>query len=263
MTLVYQGMLPPGALVRQHLGAAAPAQEPAPLAPPPAARPATAAIWLSAAHGEFDPMPADPGRIRRWIDPIGEAVAVAVASNKQGTRHEADAALPALVFAPGDYGGLVLSGAVGDSGRVSFGALLQTVAAEPETLLALHPLGMEDHLYLSAQRGEVRLGQEAGGLRLAQHADLSPGQPLLVLCSLDGPRVQLRVNGGAAVEGRLVPPFAGPADLFIGCRGPRPRQKRKLGGFLLTDVFLWSGEGLDGADAEAALTLWRERAHGV
>lgn len=257
MTLIYHGRLPPGALVSPP--SAAPEPQPPPEPPP---QRTSAAIWLSAGSGEVEAMPGAPDRIRRWIDPVSEAEAVAVKPNAAGTLLDRGPR-PALVFSARENGGLALAGAIPDARRLSFGVIFEPVSAETETLLTLQPADAEDHLYLAGQSGAIRLGQDRGALDLRQALALTPGRPVLVLCSLDGERVALAVNGGPPVTGRLAAALSGAADLFIGCRGRRAVMKRRLGSFRLSDVFLWSGEGLGGGDAATALDLWRERSHGA
>jgi hypothetical protein len=244
VTITYHGSLPPGALVT-HRPENPPAEGSAP-------------VWLDAAAGEFEVMPGDPSRIRRWIDPEAELAAIAVGPNLSGTRHEAGPGRPALVFEAGVNGGLVLAGAIADAGRVGFGAIFEPAEADAETLLTLQPLGVKDYLYLAARGTELRAEQDAGDFGLVQSLNAPAGAPVLVLCSVTGAEVRLSANGGAPITGTLAGAgFSGPADLFIGCRGQRPGLKKKLGSFRLLHAFAWSGEDIGGEAAEAMTELWR------
>lgn len=239
----YEGILPEGALVRADKAAA----DPAP-------------VWLTATQDCFVPMPDLPGRISAWWTRSGEAKAVRVAANAEGTRVEDDP--PALAFAAGVNTGLVLSGVIPQAGAVTIAAILRTTPLDAETLFTLMPVDGGDYVYAAQRGSEVRTEQDKGDVVLVQPIAPGAGQVLLVTLGVAGGQVGLSVNGGPAtfapLEGAAM---AGPADLFIGCRGPRGGLHRKLGQFRLTDVLVWpDGQG----DPAAAEALWRERAgHGA
>lgn len=234
----YDGALPTGALVHVHRGAT----DPAP-------------VWLTATPDSFVPMAELPGRISAWWTRTGEAKAVRVGPNAEGTRVDDDP--PALVFAAGVNSGLVLSGTIPEAGAVTIAAILRTTALDGETLFTLMPTAGGDYVYAAQRGAEVRAEQDRGNLTLIQPIAPGAGQVLLVTLTIAGGQVGLSVNGGPATTAPLEGAgMAGPADLFIGCRGPRGGLHRKLGHFRLTDVLVWpDGQG----DPRAAEALWQER----
>lgn len=239
----YEGVLPEGALIRVQTAAA----DPAP-------------VWLTASSDSFVPMAEIPGRISAWWTRSGAATAVRVAANAEGTRVENDP--PALAFAAGVNTGLVLSGVIPDAGAVTVAAILRTTPLDGETLFTLMPVDGGDYVYAAQRGAEVRLEQDKGDVALTQPIAPGAGQVLLVTLTIADGQAGLSVNGGPATSAPLHGTgMTGPADLFIGCRGPRGGLHRKLGQFRLTDVLVWpDGPG----DPTAAEALWRERAgHGA
>lgn len=239
----YEGTLPEGALVHVHRAAA----DPAP-------------IWLTATQDSFVPMAELPGRISAWWTRSGEAKAVSVAANAEGTRLDDDPA--ALAFAAGVNTGLVLSGVIPEAGGVTVSTILRTTPLDGETLFTLMPVDGADYVYAAHRGAEIRVEQDKGDVVLIQPITPGPGQVLLVTLTIAEGQVGLSVNGGPATLAPLQGTgMAGPADLFIGCRGPRGGLHRKLGQFRLTDVLVWpDGQG----DPTAAEALWQERArHGA
>ena len=252
MTLRYEGRLPPGALVtsfathRQALpetGASAP-------------------VWLTADPTLTTPSDTDPRRIVGWTARAGDAEALPTAPNTAGTLFEVDNRGAALRFEAGEHGGLILSGQIPDAGCTSFGILFRTTQQDAETLLTLMPEHQKDYLYLAGRNAEIKAEQDKGPLALAQGLEQKSGASVLVICGVSNGQVSLKVNDLPAISGALAGgEFAGPADLFIGCRGQRPGLRRKLGSFLLTDVLLWPGHDCLAMPSDpalaSALSYWR------
>ena len=254
MTLTYHGSLPPGALVSGI-----------PAAPMPQKPDDSTAIPLHfiARTTDLTASDADPQRIVRWMARNG-ALALPVGPNTDGTLFDAANMPPVLRFEAESHGGLVLSEAIPDSAACSFGLIFQTAKADAETLLTLQPQGLKDYLFLAGRGGEVLAGQDADDFALSLPLIQKAGPVVLVLCGVSGRRVTVAVNDLDGVSGMLGGGWtAGPADLFIGCRGQRAGLRRKLGSFGLSDVLIWPDRDClaDPADAGAAAAraLWHER----
>ncbi|MDP4034429.1 MAG: hypothetical protein Q8P60_16560 [Pseudorhodobacter sp.] len=242
MAILYSGALPPGALVR-----------PDPVPP--------ATIWLTARAADLEFLPDDAGRVIGWRAQQATGIAAqAVAANLGGTVFHP----PALRFATAQNGGLVLNGVIADANTLTFGLIFRAGPDAGRTLLALQPLAQGESLFLDAQGDDLRLAQKGGKAELTLHADGAGAQATLVLCALADGQAWLAVNGGQAVQRRFSLDMHGPADLFIGCRGPRSGLHNKLGSFALSDVLLWPGQNLlaraDDPALHGAIALWHERA---
>jgi hypothetical protein len=265
MTLRYRGRLPPGALVRADAATSAPSPSPCPVPKYPGGAGAEppAPVWFRAAGAGLAPHPADPVRVAAWAAEGGRARAGAVAANRRGT--SLDPGPPAaLAFAPGVNGGLAVAAAVPEAGLCGFGALLRPDREGAGTILTLAPR-TGGYLALSHRDGRLAALLRGGGLDLSLPTEAGW---LVVLCGLSDGAVRLSLNGAPAAVARpaSAPLPRGPADLFIACRGARPGLTGKLGGFRLTDVFLWPDRDPlagDGPAPAAVLALWQERrAHG-
>ncbi len=229
MVLTYEGALPEGALARADT-------------PPPAP------IWLHAATRDLAEETAG-GRLRRWPARAGSWTAEPAEPNHDGTRFQPG---EGLVFESGINSGLILRGAIGAAETVSFALIFRTGEADAETLATLLPVGQSRYLYLAGRDGMLRAGMAGGALAL--EAPLGPpGGWRLALCGLSGGRARLALDTQAAVSGGLGRDFAGPAALFIGCRGNRGGLKGKLGAFTLRDLFVWPGVDLLAGAEDAAL----------
>jgi hypothetical protein len=255
VTLVYQGSLPPGALVSHSFSAPKPTQPADSTAIP---------LHFSARAANLTASEVDPTRILRWTAQDGTMAALPIGPNASGTRFEPAPAPFALRFETETHGGLVLSEVIADSAACSFGLIFQTTEADAETLLTLQPLGLKDYLFLAGRAGEVLAGQDAGVFALSLPLIRAAGQVVLVLCGLTGRHVSVAVNDLDPVAGMLGPGWTGgAADIFIGCRGQRAGLRRKLGSFRLCDVMVWPDRDCltDPADAGlgAARALWQER----
>jgi hypothetical protein len=231
MVILYPSALPPGALVRPDRSPPAP-------------------VWLSAAA-------LTPPRVTHWPAMGGAWAAEAVAANASGTLCQTQP--HALSFETGVNGGLMLAGAIPAAECVTLG-LVCAGLAEARSLMALQPRGGEGYVFLAAERGLLRLGQKGGAAELA--LALPEDGAALVLCALSGGEVRLAVNGGAAQAVPLdFPP--GPADVFLGCRGPQAGLRNKLGRFRLSDVLVWPGQDLLARPGDPGLAgaraFWQER----
>lgn len=255
MTLVYQGRLPPGALVFGGAESSTP-QKPHDRTADPLHFTAQATD-LTASHD-------DQQRIVRWAAREGGMAAVPVGPNTDGTLFDAVNRPTVLRFEAETHGGLALSGAIPDIAACSFGLIFQTTDADAESLLTLQPVGLKDYLFIGGRGGEVLAGQNAGDFALSLPLIQKAGQIVLVLCGLSAQRVTVAVNDLDGVTGLLGETWTeGAADLFIGCRGQRAGLRRKLGSFGLSDMLVWPDRDClaDPADAGAAAAreLWHER----
>ncbi|EEW26538.1 hypothetical protein [Rhodobacter ferrooxidans] len=242
--ILFPGSLPPGALVRGDL-------------------PSPAPVWLTARADSLAFSPILPGRVIEWRAQ-GGPVAQAVAANEHGTVF----ATGALQFQAEVNGGLVVPDAIADASCLTLGLIFRAGTPEARTLLALQPLRAEGSLFLDAKAEVLRLAQKGGTTQLPLTAEGAADQVTLVLLALQGGQVWLAANGGAAVSAQFSLETAGPAHLFLGCRGPRAGLRNKLGTFALSDVLLWPGQNLLATPGNAALngaiTLWQHRArHGL
>lgn len=250
--LHYPGWLPPGALVRQN---------------PPTAAPTAAAapIWLTAGAADFAWSAADPTRVTAWrAHPANGVVAQAVAANLAGTTF----APPGLRFDAEVNGGLVLSGAIADASCLTIGMIFQAGAAGARTLMALQPLRAEGSLFVDARGCDLRLAQKGGRTELPLRIEGADDQVTLLLVAVADGQAWLAANGGPAVQAGFGLALQGPADLFIGCRGPRAGLRNKLGSFALFDVLVWPGQNLlartENQALNGAIALWHDRAaHGL
>lgn len=247
--LRYAGTLPPGALVRL---------DPAPVAAP-------APIWLTADPDDLEFTPQDPARVLGWrAHGAPSCVAHAVAANPLGTPYRHGA----LRLEAEVNGGLRLDDALADATCLTVGLIFQAGLPEARTLLALQPRGGDGSLFLDAKGSELRLGQRGGETELLLQAEGVADQVTLVLLALGDGQAWLAANGRAAVRAGTGLATAGPADLFIACRGARGGLRNKLGAFALSDVLIWPGQNLLAQAQDVALSgaisLWQERArHGL
>lgn len=240
--ITFPRSLPAGALVRVD----APVRE------------APAPLWFSTQ--DAGTLTLVHGRVTRWQ--AGAVEALPVAANGAGTGFAA--APPALVFAQGENGGLVVADALADMGCFSIGLIFAPGAQEPRTLLSVQAQGDDGYLFLSADGGAVRLGQKGGDGALS--LPMPPAGPLLVICSRRGADLWLSVNADAPVAGQTnAPAQSAPGDLFVGCRDGRGGRTGKLGSFRLTDVFIWPEAILARQALPASLlaVLSERQRHGV
>jgi len=247
--LRYAGILPPGALVRLDR---APVAAPAP-------------NWLTADPDDLEFAPQDPARVLGWrAHGTASCVAHAVAANPSGTTYRHGA----LRFDAEVNGGLLLADALADAACLTLGLIFKAGLPEARTLFALQPQGADGSFFLDAKGADLRLGQKGGDTRLLLQLEGAADQVTLVLLALDDGQAWLAANGGAAVSAGTGLATAGPADLFIACRGARGGLRNKLGAFALSDVLIWPGQNLLAQAQDVALSgaiaLWQERArHGL
>jgi hypothetical protein len=232
----FKGRLPTGALVRA---------DPIALAP----------LWLSASPTEVS---LEAGLVLGWQARGAVVQALPVAANTGGTRWQAEP--PALRFDAKVNGGQWLAGAVPDLSAVTIAVIFS--GADARTVLSLQASGHGPSIFLDARGSDHRLV-------VKDRADIAVqalGQDArLVVIALASGRGWLSVNGGPAVSGVFGEGLAGPADLYIGCRGAQTGLRNKLGSFALSDVLIWPGQVLlPGAAPAKILALWHERQrHGL
>jgi hypothetical protein len=227
----FPGRLPPSALVRAD-----------PIVPAP--------LWLSASPTEVS---LEDDRVMAWRARGAAAQALPVAANAAGTRWQAEP--PALRFEAKVNGGQLLAGSVADLAALTIAVIF--AGSEARTVLALQATGHGPSVFLDARGADHRLVVK-NGAGIAVQA-LGNGARLVVLALASG-RGWLSVDGGPAVSGDFGEGLAGPADLYIGCRGGRAGLRNKLGSFALSDVLIWPGQVLlPGPIPAGVLALWHER----
>lgn len=224
------------------------------------------AIWFSAraakVHRDGDGADAP---VTEWHSMCGRHVALPSRPNTGNGRFSDAGAFPAMLFRQKINCGYSVAGVAPDAAAFSVAMLYSSPARDGRTLFSVHAQDGGNLFFLNEADGMLTAKDRGGAIGIECEAPVHERGRELVMLSLEGSRLRLRLGRGPVIEARGgVENLRGEAELFIGCRNHRAGLQKTLGDLQISDVIFWpfgtvlAAPGMAETDQAAAVSdFWR------